>query len=100
MPETAAFLGRKAQDAIEWFHGIGRLVRKVLAQHPDEKTISLVAISVSQLQKLWDVQLELPLGLEDEERRPGSKRGMARRMADRAIDMIRDAERDAMRCSS
>jgi hypothetical protein len=36
------------------------------------------------------VQLELPLGLEDEERRPGSKRGMARWMADRAIDMIRD----------
>ena len=66
------------------------LVRKVLAQHPDEKTVSLVAISVSQLQKLWDVQLELPLGLEDEERRPGSKRGMARWMADRAIDMIRD----------
>ena len=64
------------------------LVRKVLAQHPDEKTVSLVAISVSQLQKLWDVQL--PLGLEDEERRPGSKRGMARWMADRAIDMIRD----------
>ena len=66
------------------------LVRKVLTQHPDEKTVSLVAISVSQLQKLWDVQLELPLGLEDEERRPGSKRGMARWMADRAIDMIRD----------
>ena len=66
------------------------LVRKVLAQHPDEKTISLVAISVSQLQKLWDVQLELPLGLEDEKRRPGSKRGTARWMADRAIDMIRD----------
>jgi DNA polymerase-4 len=66
------------------------LVRKVLAQHPDEKTMSLVAISVSQLEKLWDVQLELPLGLEDEERRPGSKRGMARWMADRAVDMIRD----------
>jgi len=65
-------------------------VRKVLAQHPDEKTISLVAIFVSQLEKLWDVQLELPLGLEDEERRPGSKRGMARWVADRAIDMIRD----------
>jgi DNA polymerase-4 len=45
---------------------------------------------VSHLHKLWDVQLELPLGLEDEERRPGSKRGMARWMADRAIDMIRD----------
>ena len=49
-----------------------------------------MAISVSQLHKLWDVQLELPLGLEDEERRPGSKRGMARWMADRAIDTIRD----------
>ena len=66
------------------------LVRKVLAQHPDEKTISLVAISVSHLQKLWDVQLELPLGLEDEEHRPGSKRGVAHWMADRAIDVIRD----------
>ena len=66
------------------------LVRKVLAQHPDEKTISLVAISVSHLQKLWDVQLELPLGPEDEERRPGSKRGVTRWMADRAIDKIRD----------
>jgi hypothetical protein len=26
MPETAAFREWKAQDAIEWFHGIGRLV--------------------------------------------------------------------------
>ena len=26
MPVTAAFRGWKAQDAIEWFHGIGRLV--------------------------------------------------------------------------
>ena len=34
--------------------------------------------------------LELPLGLEDEERRPGTKRGMARWIADRAVDMIRD----------
>jgi hypothetical protein len=25
MPETVAFRGWKAQDAIEWFHGIGRL---------------------------------------------------------------------------
>jgi DNA polymerase-4 len=36
------------------------------------------------------MQLELPLGLEDEARRPGSKRGLARRTADRAVDMIRD----------
>ena len=26
MPETAAFREWKAKDAIEWFHGIGRLV--------------------------------------------------------------------------
>jgi DNA polymerase-4 len=36
------------------------------------------------------LQLELPLGLEDEKRRPGTKAGMARSMADRAIDRIRD----------
>jgi DNA polymerase-4 len=66
------------------------LVRTVLAQHSDEKIISLLAISVSHLEKHPDVQLELPLGLEDEERRPGTKKGMARWMADRAVDMIRD----------
>jgi DNA polymerase-4 len=66
------------------------LVRTALADHPGEKTISLLAISVSQLEQQWDVQLELPLGLADEKRRPGSKRGMARWTADRAIDRIRD----------
>jgi DNA polymerase IV len=68
----------------------GELVRRVLAHHPDEKTISLLAISVSHLEKLAEVQLELPLGLGDEERRPGSERGMSRWRADRAVDMIRD----------
>jgi DNA polymerase-4 len=66
------------------------LVRAVLANHPDEKTISLLAISVSNLEKHALVQLELPLQLEDEKRRPGTKRGMARWTADRAIDAIRD----------
>jgi DNA polymerase-4 len=66
------------------------LVRTVLADHPEEKIISLLAISVSHLEEHWDVQLELPLGLEDEERRPGTKKGMARWMADRAVDRIRD----------
>ena len=66
------------------------LVRTALADHPDEKIISLLAISVSQLEQRWDVQLELPLGLEDDKRRPGTRRGMARWMADRAIDRIRD----------
>src|SRR5437899_265440 len=54
------------------------LVRAVLADHPDEKTISLLAISVPHLEEHWDVQLELPLGLKDEARRPGTKKGMAR----------------------
>ena len=62
----------------------------VLADHPDEKTVSLLAISLSHFEQHWKLQLELPLGLEDEKRRPGSQRGMARWTADRAIDQIRD----------
>ena len=65
------------------------LVRAALADHPQERTISLLAISVSHLEEHADLQLELPLGLDDERRRPGTKRGMARWMADRAVD-IRD----------
>jgi DNA polymerase IV len=66
------------------------LVRTVLANHPDEKTISLLAISVSHLEECSGLQLELPFGLEDEQRRPGSRSGMARWVADRAVDAIRD----------
>ena len=66
------------------------LVRTALADHPEEKNISLLAISVSQLEKDSELQFELPLGLEDEARRPGSRRGLARHAADRAIDKIRD----------
>jgi DNA polymerase-4 len=66
------------------------LVRTALADHPDEKAISLLAISVPLLEKHWKTQLELPLGLEDEKRRRGTKRGMARWTADHAVDMIRD----------
>jgi DNA polymerase-4 len=58
--------------------------------HPHEKTISLLAISVSHLEEHRDVELELPLGLTDEARRPGTKRGMARWAADCAVDQIRD----------
>ena len=61
-----------------------------LADHPREETISLLAISVSQLENHWNLQLEFPLGLSDERRRPGSKRGMARWSADRAVDRIRE----------
>ena len=65
------------------------LVRAALADHSHEKSLSLLGISLSHLEKRWKLQLDLPLGLEDEERRPGSKKGMARWTADRAVDKIR-----------
>jgi DNA polymerase-4 len=65
------------------------LVRGVLRDHAEERTISLLAISVSNLEERPVVQLELPLGLLDEKRRPGSERGAARFFADRALDKIR-----------
>ena len=64
-------------------------MRGVLADHCDERTISLLAISVSNLEAHAIVQLELPLGLPDEGRRPGTKKGLARSRADRAVDAIR-----------
>jgi DNA polymerase IV len=66
------------------------LVRAVLADHPDKKTISLLAISVSHFEEHWNMQLKLPLGLKDDARRPGIKKGMARWAADCAVDRIRD----------
>jgi DNA polymerase-4 len=66
------------------------LVRAILAEYPLETTISLLAISVSHLEEHWDLELELPLGLQDERRRPGTRIGMARSAADRAVDKIRD----------
>jgi DNA polymerase-4 len=66
------------------------LVRGVLAKHDDEKIISLLAVSVSNLENPQVLQLELPLALADEKRRPGSRQGAARSAVDRAIDTIRD----------
>jgi DNA polymerase-4 len=66
------------------------LVGAALADHPHEKYISLLAISVSHLDKDPELQLELSLGLANEARRPGTRRGLARYAADRAIDRIRD----------
>jgi DNA polymerase-4 len=66
------------------------LVRTVLRSHPEERAISLLAISVSHIEEQQPaVQLDLPLGLPDEARRPGATRGMAHLLADRAIDRIR-----------
>jgi DNA polymerase-4 len=67
------------------------LVRGVLADHPGERTISLLGIAVSNLEgHVPAMQLELPLGLADEARRPGTRQGLARHLADRAVDAIRD----------
>lgn len=66
------------------------LVRHMLALHPEEHTISLLAISVSKLERQPQLQLELSLGLGDERHRPGTRRGAARWLADRAVDKVRD----------
>jgi DNA polymerase IV len=65
------------------------LVRGALADHRNERTISLLAIAVSHLEAHAIVQLELPLALPDEGCRPGTRIGLARSRADRAIDAIR-----------
>lgn len=65
------------------------LVAGVLKDHPDERTISLLAISVSHLGADVEPQLELPFELRDDGRRPGTRKGMARLRADRALDAIR-----------
>jgi DNA polymerase-4 len=65
------------------------LVRGVLRDHPEERTLSLLAISVSHLGDA-ELQLELPFGFADDGRRPGTRKGIARGRADRAIDAIRD----------
>jgi DNA polymerase-4 len=66
------------------------LVGAALAGHPHEKSLSLLGISVSHLEQHWKLQLDLPLGLDDEKRRPGTRKGLARWTADRAVDKIRD----------
>jgi len=65
------------------------LVRGVLADHPEEPTISLLAIGVSHLERQPLLQLDLPFGLSDEPRRPGTRTGASRWRADRAMDKVR-----------
>lgn len=65
------------------------LVRIVRSDHPEQQTITLLAISVAHLVRDPLLQLELPLGLSDEARRTGSRQGGARLTADHAIDRIR-----------
>jgi DNA polymerase-4 len=65
------------------------LVRGVLREHPEERTISLLGISVSHLGAESTVQLELPMGLRDEGRKAGAVKGIRRGRADGAMDKIR-----------
>jgi DNA polymerase-4 len=66
------------------------LVRGVLADHPGERTVSLLGISVSNLEPGFpSLQLELPLGLADAAHRAGTGQGLARARADSAVDAVR-----------
>jgi DNA polymerase-4 len=83
LPAPIASTGSLAEIAEE-------LVRGILTARPKERAISLLGISVSGLEDQRTMQLELPLGLADERRRPGSRTGTARALADRAVDAVRD----------
>lgn len=65
------------------------LARAALDDHPTETSVSLLAVSVSHLADQAVLQLELPLGLADDARRPGSEQGAVRWIADRSADAVR-----------
>ena len=64
------------------------LVRRALAENPDEREISLLAISVSNLVDQPVLQMELPV-LPDDAIRPGSPTGSARWAVDHSMDAVR-----------
>ena len=66
------------------------LVRGVRDEHPNERDISLLAISVSHLVPDRIMQFEFSLGGAEDARRPGTRTGAARRQADGAMDAVRD----------
>ena len=65
------------------------LAQAALLDHPDEREISLLAVSVSNLVAECPLQLELPLDLAADEYRPGTTTGSGRRELDRAVDAAR-----------
>lgn len=83
LPAPIAATTALAETAID-------LVRGVLHDYPAERTISLLAISVSHLGAEAAPQLELPFHARDDGRRPGSRKGMKRLRADKALDKIRE----------
>lgn len=65
------------------------LVQAALADHPAEREISLLGLSLSNLVDQPVLQLELPLGLDGESARSGSALGSARWALDQSIDRVR-----------
>jgi DNA polymerase IV len=65
------------------------LAGSALSDHPQDREITLLAVSVSQLVDESVLQLELPLGLAGDRYRPGTAAGSARWALDRAVDAIR-----------
>jgi DNA polymerase-4 len=68
--------------------GMG-LANALLADHPGEREITLLGISVSNLVPESSLQLELPLGAGEEESRPPPAIASARWALDRAMDDVR-----------
>ncbi len=66
-----------------------QLARAALADHPDEREVTLLAISVSNLDDQPEVQLELPVARDDPHRQ-SSPTGAARLALDRSVDSVRE----------
>ena len=65
------------------------LAQAALADHPGEREVTLLALSVSNLVDESSLQLELPV-LDDDPHRPGTEAGSARWAVDRAVDTVRE----------
>jgi DNA polymerase-4 len=65
------------------------LAMTALADHPQERRVTLLAISVSNLIDEPALQLELPLAAGADRHRPGTRTGAARWGVDRSVDAVR-----------
>jgi DNA polymerase IV len=65
------------------------LAHDALADHPQERDITLLAVSAANLVDDVALQLELPLGVDDDRYRPGTVAGSARWVTDRSVDAVR-----------
>src|SRR6267154_2767439 len=68
----------------------GFVVDRPSGSHRHEKTISLLAVSVSHLEEHWDVELDSRLGLQMKHAAPAPNGAWHVGRADHAVDRIRD----------